>query len=204
MHRILLPIFLACLLASCASSTPRAPSLRGLSLRDKTALVSDPDPSVRLNALQSLASDARKASPPVRSGIIQLFTDRLSVEPAPLLRQSLVSALSALARPRALPAYLKALEDDSPTVRLEAVHALRDASDPAALEPLRRSLASDPDDRVRADALSAYVSLADPDDATVLLQGVIRDPSDAVAIRARSELARLMKKTPNAPRPAQP
>jgi HEAT repeat protein len=92
-------------------------------------VLGDPIENVRLNAVQSLVElEAVSAVP--------FLMARLEAEPAPRVQREIVDALGRLGDRQAVPtllAYLEARAEDPP---VNAIWALGNLGDPAALEPL--------------------------------------------------------------------
>lgn len=145
------------------------------------ALLAHPDPEVRTAALV----------------LAENFNDPRLVEPLSgmlgdqdwWLRITACDALGRLKDERAVPALVKALEDDD--ARWAAIDALAQIASPTALKPLAGML-RDPRAEVRIEVIRAFSKFTDARLLSLLSQVKERDPSSEVRTRA-SEVLRDMQ-----------
>ncbi|MBM4392802.1 MAG: PilT/PilU family type 4a pilus ATPase [Deltaproteobacteria bacterium] len=140
-------------------------------------LLSHPDPEVRTSALVLAENfqDARLVDP-----LSAMLSD-----PDWWLRITACDALGRLKDERAVPALVKALEDDES--RWAAIDALAQIASPSALKPLAGML-RDPRPEVRTEVVRAFSKFTDARLLNLLAQVKEKDPSSDVRTRAAEVL----------------
>jgi HEAT repeat protein len=146
-----------------------------------------PTPHQRLEALDSLASQAANAGPDERDRVARKLTGRYRSESDPLFRAAVVRALGDLPSPAAAEGLTLALEDSDPDVRITACEAWRRLGGPEALRVLTRVLNESTDLDVRLAATRELGALGDPA-AAQSLGLALDDPNPALQWRAVQSL----------------
>jgi hypothetical protein len=115
------------------------------------------DPRVRAARLASVGRLGQRQD----DGAVAELSRILAQDPDPVVRTRAALALSRPRDTRASPALTAALDDQHPSVRIQAVHGLRRVEGERAAEALGRVLRSDPDPSVRRVAARDLASLRD-------------------------------------------
>ncbi len=115
------------------------------------------DPRVRAARLAHVGSLARRRD----DGAVAELGRILAQDPDPVVRTQAAATLGRFQDARATPALTAALDDQHPSVRIQAIHGLRRVEGERAAEALGRVLRSDPDPSVRRVAAGALASLRD-------------------------------------------
>jgi len=142
-----------------------------------------PDPeSVReaVVHLGTLLSEKEEAGYPYDEGdeaAIRLLREVAEKGKDPVQRAAAVDGLSRLRRPDLIELCLKAIEDSSWIVQMEAVKALRRRVDPRAVEPLKKRLEDDIRPEVRLEVLKTLVAIGGEEPLRTLLTIFIDAPA---------------------------
>ena len=106
---------------------------------------------------------------------------------APRLRMLATTTLRELQRPEQVPVWLAALGDTCPSVRWNAMRALRDLADPRAFDAVAERLRTDPYPPVRQMAVRAMGRYAGPE-AAAALEPALRDSVGIIRTMTRRVL----------------
>lgn len=156
------------------------------------AALTDADETVRQAASQSLSELKHARSAPVLLPWAE--------HPDPFVRESVLRGLRALRCPDAFAVANRALSDDAPAVRLEAIAVLGWLKDARALPSLAALCASDPDAHVRRASSSALGFACATDDTVVAaLLTALTDDTWQVREQAAATLGKLRASTAGEP-----
>ncbi len=138
---------------------------------------------VRRRALEGIAASSQP-------GVARLIENAL-YNPEPELRISALYAMGRNADPRWIPYLLPILDQDDPTLRLEAVRSLGELEARAAVAPLIRLIANEIDAEVRLAALTALGQIGG-EQARRALQAATEWDDEATVTAAEDALEELM------------
>jgi hypothetical protein len=114
--------------------------------------------------------------------------------PMPRVRMLATTTLRELRQPETVPLWLTALADTCPSVRWNAMRALRDLADPRAFEAVAERLRTDPYPPVRQMAVRAMGRYAGPA-AAAALEPALRDSVDGIRTMTRRVLALILPRS---------
>lgn len=149
--------------------------------------------SERIDAYRDLAR-VEEIPSEVRAMARKLLIDGATTEYSVLARASAVAALAHYPEPDVVGALVKASEDRSPIVRVEACHSLREVlkvtKQADGVNAVTQLATSDPDPDVRIAATGALVALEDKETVNSLME-CLKDEELAVAHRAADGLRKI-------------
>jgi hypothetical protein len=134
------------------------------------------DPRTRAARLASLGKLGRRSD----DGAVAELSRLLAQDPDPAVRTQAAGILGRSGNARATPALTAALGDQQPSVRIQAVHALRRIEGERAAESLARVLLSDPDPSVRRVTAWVLPSLRDAAAGSALRTAMSTDNDTSV------------------------
>ena len=153
------------------------------------------DPRARAARLASVDGLGRRRD----DGAIAELSRILAQDPDPTVRARAARALMRARDARATPGLTAALGDQQPSVRIQAIHALRSVDGERSAETLGRVLASDPDPSVRRTAAWVLASLRDAAAESALRTAMSADGDPSVRRAAAEALRRWERAALSAP-----
>jgi len=147
-----------------------------------TQALAHPDSSARLEAVRSLLGRRDEAA---GEALAQILTQA----PDPTVRAQAATALGTVGGAQADDALVAALDDQDPSVRIEATRAITALKGDEAADPLASVLLGDQDPKVRLEAARALAALK-TDEAHGVLKAADWDKDESVRRVVSSALAR--------------
>ncbi len=142
MKKLSFVLSLLILLVSAAAYADVGDAHTAETLSALTGATKDPDPAVRAAAARSLGDMKEKSAVPALSAMLVGDKDEN-------VRLAALGALLVISDNQAMPAYLKALKDESGEVRQSAAEALSGLWDASGEKTLINAMLTDPSPRVR-------------------------------------------------------
>ena len=135
-------------------------------------------PQMRMDAISQIAAKSTRTDTPDQRQITDELARQIQIEPDPLVRTTIVSAVAEFHTPIAPQVLRAGLNDDSAAVRIACCRALGERAEPDSVPRLAQSLKQDKDLDVRLAAAEALGKINSPASVTALVAALDdRDPA---------------------------